>query len=308
MEVYSVELRNTLIKHIPAMMEDGALLYGHVLKAMTLAEVEKLLVQRQQIHSYLALTLRDFTELRDTLNRTFGEGLERDRVIPLLFELVSEMQEMEDMVRWDVLEGGETYSAEEFLEKSSQLTLTLVALANEAGQLYQERLYQALDDELTSRNAIITLLLLLTTLALILAATIVRHIVSGIEQTVERITELGEGRYDRVVSRYARSYNRSREMNTILDAIERTRKSLQMSTLLEEQAREEVEAQKNFMKDLTDNMHNGVYALDHNGLLQFINPAAEEILGYRSEELMGKNIHEVIHSHLSDGTFVPTGD
>lgn len=45
----------------------------------------------------------------------------------------------------------------------------------------------------------------------------------------------------------------------------------------------------------------GIYGVDAHGLTTFLNPAAEKILGWSSEELCGKNMHYVIHSKHQDG-------
>lgn len=45
----------------------------------------------------------------------------------------------------------------------------------------------------------------------------------------------------------------------------------------------------------------GIYGMDREGKLSFINPAAAKILGYTVEELKGKDIHELIHHSHADG-------
>ena len=46
----------------------------------------------------------------------------------------------------------------------------------------------------------------------------------------------------------------------------------------------------------------GIYGMDMDGKFSFINPAAARILGYTSEEMQGKDIHELIHHSHADGT------
>lgn len=46
----------------------------------------------------------------------------------------------------------------------------------------------------------------------------------------------------------------------------------------------------------------GIYGVDANGLTTFVNPAAEEILGYTADELIGKNTHFIIHHSHDDGS------
>lgn len=44
----------------------------------------------------------------------------------------------------------------------------------------------------------------------------------------------------------------------------------------------------------------GVYGVDTKGKLTFINPAAENMLGWSAEELKGKRIHDIVHHTKSD--------
>lgn len=46
----------------------------------------------------------------------------------------------------------------------------------------------------------------------------------------------------------------------------------------------------------------GIYGVDSEGRATFVNPAAERILGWKSEELLGKNIHLAIHHSHTDGS------
>ncbi|MFC5864468.1 PAS domain S-box protein [Acidicapsa dinghuensis] len=46
----------------------------------------------------------------------------------------------------------------------------------------------------------------------------------------------------------------------------------------------------------------GIYGIDLSGKLSFINPAAAKMLGYKVDELNGKDVHELIHHSHADGT------
>ncbi|CAK0752486.1 polar amino acid transport system substrate-binding protein [Azospirillaceae bacterium] len=52
---------------------------------------------------------------------------------------------------------------------------------------------------------------------------------------------------------------------------------------------------------ILDTVEEGIFGVDNHGLVTFINPAAARMLGYVSEELAGKFIHDVIHHTLADG-------
>ncbi len=51
-----------------------------------------------------------------------------------------------------------------------------------------------------------------------------------------------------------------------------------------------------FLRRVTDNMGEGLYTTDKDGMVTFINPKAQKILGYTSDELMGKNAHLLFHN------------
>jgi PAS domain S-box-containing protein len=51
-----------------------------------------------------------------------------------------------------------------------------------------------------------------------------------------------------------------------------------------------------------------VYGVDREALLTFVNPAATRMLGYKAEELIGRNAHVVFHHSRPDGTAYPVED
>ena len=52
----------------------------------------------------------------------------------------------------------------------------------------------------------------------------------------------------------------------------------------------------------------GVYGFDINGNAVFINPASEQMTGWKAEELLGKNIHEYHHHSYENGTPYPCNE
>jgi two-component system NtrC family sensor kinase len=56
---------------------------------------------------------------------------------------------------------------------------------------------------------------------------------------------------------------------------------------------------------LLESTGEGIYGTDADGNCTFINPAAAEMLGYRPDELHGKNMHDLIHYRRPDGTPYP---
>ena len=59
---------------------------------------------------------------------------------------------------------------------------------------------------------------------------------------------------------------------------------------------------------LLDASADGIYSIDTDGMCQYVNPAAEQLLGYRAEELVGTNMHEVVHRTRRDGHPFPTAE
>ncbi len=52
---------------------------------------------------------------------------------------------------------------------------------------------------------------------------------------------------------------------------------------------------------LLESAAEGIYGIDREGRTTFLNRAAVDILGYTSDELLGRPIHELIHHHRGDG-------
>ena len=64
--------------------------------------------------------------------------------------------------------------------------------------------------------------------------------------------------------------------------------------------------QQEFIELLTASASEGIYTVNTEGLCTFVNPAALRMLGYeRSEDLVGKNVHALIHHTYPDGQPYP---
>jgi PAS domain S-box-containing protein len=57
-----------------------------------------------------------------------------------------------------------------------------------------------------------------------------------------------------------------------------------------------------FRNAVLDNVAEGLYALDAHGRATYVNPAAAELLGYQAEELIGQDMHALVHHQRADGT------
>lgn len=52
----------------------------------------------------------------------------------------------------------------------------------------------------------------------------------------------------------------------------------------------------------------GIYGVNAEGLTTFVNPAAEHMLGYSADELVGKNMHSLLHHTHADGRHYPASE
>jgi len=70
-------------------------------------------------------------------------------------------------------------------------------------------------------------------------------------------------------------------------------------------AEEELRHQLAFTAAITGSLGEGVYALDLDGRVTFMNAEAERLLGWSVEDLRGRPIHDTIHFQHADGTAFP---
>jgi PAS domain S-box-containing protein len=110
-----------------------------------------------------------------------------------------------------------------------------------------------------------------------------------------------------------------KELNVGLQ--ERTAELTKVSEALLEEAAEraraaetlrESEAQQSqtskFNQAVMANMGEGLYTLDTRGLVTYINPAAERLIGWSSAELIGRKLHDVTHYQHPDGRPFPADE
>jgi PAS domain S-box-containing protein len=70
-------------------------------------------------------------------------------------------------------------------------------------------------------------------------------------------------------------------------------------------AKEEVERQREQSETILGTLSDGVYATNMEGEITFINDAAQQILGWTSDELVGRQAHQVMHHSRPDGQHYP---
>jgi PAS domain S-box-containing protein len=70
-------------------------------------------------------------------------------------------------------------------------------------------------------------------------------------------------------------------------------------------AERELRAARDYLHAVTESMGEGVCTLDLEGRVVYMNAAAQRMLGWREEELIGKVLHDVSHNVRADGTALP---
>lgn len=70
-------------------------------------------------------------------------------------------------------------------------------------------------------------------------------------------------------------------------------------------ALEESEAK---LEEITNTLGEGVYVLNREGLIEFVNPEAERLLGWSKEELLGRHAHTKFHAGLNENEKLVAGE
>jgi PAS domain S-box-containing protein len=52
----------------------------------------------------------------------------------------------------------------------------------------------------------------------------------------------------------------------------------------------------------------GIFGIDLDGRCTFVNPAALQLLGHRTETVLGRNMHDLVHHTHADGQHYPECD
>ncbi len=59
------------------------------------------------------------------------------------------------------------------------------------------------------------------------------------------------------------------------------------------------------LRDITSHLAEGLYVMDGQGTITFMNPEAERLLGWTMDELNKKGAHNLVHFRKADGTVLP---
>ena len=89
------------------------------------------------------------------------------------------------------------------------------------------------------------------------------------------------------------------EYNNLANAFDEMASSLEIRQA-------EIERLSNLNLLILNSAGEGIYVVDKNGATIFLNPAAENMLGYKADELIGKFTHEIWHHTRADGSPYPS--
>jgi PAS domain S-box-containing protein len=121
----------------------------------------------------------------------------------------------------------------------------------------------------------------------------------------------GERDHDEWEQRFVRSDGRiliANERFTLLrDAVGNPQyvASLMEDITEKKRAQEERNRVAKRMEMLLESTGQGIYGIDLQGNCTFINRAACELVGYHSDEVLGRNMHDLVHHHKPDGSVYP---
>lgn len=73
-------------------------------------------------------------------------------------------------------------------------------------------------------------------------------------------------------------------------------------------ALERLENKQKLLRDITSSLGEGILTMSRDGKMIFMNPEAENLLGWREDELMGADVHDTIHHRKPDGTHLSKED
>ena len=94
-------------------------------------------------------------------------------------------------------------------------------------------------------------------------------------------------------------------MGSALIVIYRINRKLKSINLQRKQAEEELKKAHQENEMILNSMGEGLVVMDQRGMITFFNPAASVLTGYEAGEVMGKNLHDLVHHKKPDGTRYP---
>ncbi len=100
--------------------------------------------------------------------------------------------------------------------------------------------------------------------------------------------------------------NRGAE-DTGRDGTELTRHKAHLENLLAERT-EKLRQSEEYSRLILQSVAEGIFGTDTEGRCTFVNEAAQSMLGYASDEILGHDVHDLFHHSNPDGTPHPRQD
>ncbi len=119
----------------------------------------------------------------------------------------------------------------------------------------------------------------------------------AINAEISIVKQIEESKRERAVAiSLAEDANRSRaEIELYKDRLE----------LLVQERTDELRVSEERSRLILGSISEGIFGLDREGRITFVNPAVSAILGYSEEELLGKQVHAAVHYAYPDGSEFP---
>ncbi len=99
-----------------------------------------------------------------------------------------------------------------------------------------------------------------------------------------------------------------RTNRTLLKARDELEDKVQERTAALWEYQKELEETEERTRLLLESVRDGIFGVDLDGRVTFINPAALQMLGYKADEMMGQEVHSLIHHSHGDGSDFPVED
>jgi PAS domain S-box-containing protein len=99
-----------------------------------------------------------------------------------------------------------------------------------------------------------------------------------------------------------RVQERTAELTQLNDTLLQVNVRLQEAVVAQEHARKENARLARYNQLLLESIGEGVYSIDAQGSCTYLNQRGAQMLGFTPEEVLGKNMHELIHHHHGDDT------
>jgi PAS domain S-box-containing protein len=123
-----------------------------------------------------------------------------------------------------------------------------------------------------------------------LAAVFSAAITKPVQELAGAATAVGSGNLDYTIRRRG------------WDEIGRLGDAFNLMIEKRKEAEQGLRASEKKLRDITSHLAEGIYVMDGQGRVTFMNPEAERLLGWTMDELNEKGVHNLIHSQRADGT------